>query len=130
MAEFCSLRGVFMNYGRQVFLFGAMFIALASASATQCPTGTEPVSQHTLKATPDNPKIGQKLTVTIDPAVTGAVVMCWDNDVVPTTNAANTTPFEFVVPGDPKVELTGTHTVSVVAGGVLYKTTVGSPAPY
>ncbi len=114
-----------MKYGQHAFLLAAMFIAFVSASATQCPTGAAGPSATKVTPNPPNPKVGQKVTLTIEPAVTGTVVVCWDQDVVPTTTTA---PFEFVVPGDPKSELTGEHTVSVVAGGFLYKATVKASA--
>ena len=116
-----------MNYGRQGFLLGVVFAALVSASATSCPTGTDSAS-HTVKPTSNPQKIGQKMTVTIDPPVTDAATVCWDQQAVIPTNATSSS-FEFAVPGDPKAELTGGHTISVVTGGFVYKAAVGSSAP-
>jgi hypothetical protein len=77
---------------------------------------------------PNPPKIGQKVTVTIDPPVTGVTAVCWDQNVVATTKA--NTPLEFDLPSDLKQsDLTVAHMISVVAGGVLYKTMVGSSIP-
>jgi hypothetical protein len=116
-----------MNYRRQVFLLGVLFIAVTGASAAQCPSGAEPTSPRKVTPTPNPPKIGQKVTVTIEPPLTVAATVCWDQTVVATIKAD--TPLEFDLPKDFKQsDLTGSHTMSVVAGGFVYKTTVESPA--
>jgi hypothetical protein len=105
-----------------------MFIAMVSASATPCPTGITATSTYTVNAVPDQPKIGQEITVTIKPRITDSFTVCLDANIVEGVtmipgNTPDSTQFKLVVPGDPKqAGLTGLHVLSVVTKAVVDNT--------
>lgn len=120
-----------MTSFREAGFLGAMLTCVISASAAPCPNGV--VAQTKITTAPEQPKIGQKVAVTI--GVKYSFTVCLDNNTV--DNATVTpldetgqTRIEFTVPGaPPQADLTGEHVLSLVAvNGTVYRTKVGRPA--
>jgi hypothetical protein len=120
-----------MNYARQASLAGTVFLVVFAAAAAPCPSGAPAApaaTQYSMTAQPDSPKVGQTMSVMLDPAVALPFTVCFDSDTIAPTKAtvASTTNFDFPVPGDPKTgELTGIHTISLVGANMVYSTKIG-----
>jgi len=98
--------------------------------ATGCPVGITASGDYNMSAEPRPPKIGSEMNVSIDQALKPPYSVCLDDKAVINKPATSekTTQFTFQVPGNPRGQyLTESHTVTVIANGIIYQTKTDKP---